>query len=145
MRKIATASLPIAFAWLAACSEPGGAHCYPGDYLTCACPGATQPGVAICKAGGIDYGTCDCSGAIVDKQRAALDASFAPKDDSGAEAGSGGLIAFMGACAMNEQCTTGLCFRFNAKGPHCSKPCTSATDCEAPSTGCNGMGVCKVP
>ncbi|MBP9087878.1 MAG: hypothetical protein KBG15_17285 [Kofleriaceae bacterium] len=37
------------------------------------------------------------------------------------------------------------CYDFNSKGPHCSKTCSVATDCPAPSTGCSGMGICKVP
>jgi hypothetical protein len=56
-----------------------------------------------------------------------------------------GTLGFMEACATDEQCTTGLCYPFNARGPHCSHPCTVDGDCEAPSPGCNGMGVCKVP
>jgi hypothetical protein len=37
------------------------------------------------------------------------------------------------------------CFAFNNKGPHCTHSCTGNGDCEAPSTGCSGMNVCKVP
>lgn len=57
-----------------------------------------------------------------------------------------GTKAFMEACASTEQCMTGLiCFNFNAKGMFCTHDCTAAADCAAPSTGCNGMGVCKAP
>lgn len=38
-----------------------------------------------------------------------------------------------------------FCFGFNQGGPHCTKECDVDADCEAPSTGCNGMGVCKRP
>jgi len=73
---------------------------------------------------------------------------------SGPDAGSGshvgpdaGLLPFMSACTVghDEECATGLCFDFNSKGPHCTHACTVATDCEAPSDGCSGMGVCKAP
>jgi hypothetical protein len=37
------------------------------------------------------------------------------------------------------------CYNFNSKGPHCSKTCSAAGDCPAPSTGCSNMGICKVP
>jgi hypothetical protein len=62
--------------------------------------------------------------------------------DAGAE-----LLPFMSECTlgMDEQCETGLCFDFNTKGPHCTHACEVDADCEAPSEGCNGMGVCKAP
>lgn len=43
-------------------------------------------------------------------------------------------------------CADGLvCFDFNAKGPHCTKTCMGAADCPSPpSSGCNGMGYCKI-
>jgi hypothetical protein len=38
------------------------------------------------------------------------------------------------------------CFNFNAKGPRCTQPCTTAADCpNPPNLGCSGMGQCKVP
>jgi hypothetical protein len=56
---------------------------------------------------------------------------------------------FMCPCdTADDTCDTaigGSCFDFNDKGPHCTHECTGAEDCEAPSTGCNGMGVCKAP
>jgi hypothetical protein len=67
------------------------------------------------------------------------DASLATQD-----AGTAAL-GYMEACTDNAQCMSNLCFNFNSKGPHCTHECTTATDCEEPSPGCNGMGVCKVP
>ena len=61
-----------------------------------------------------------------------------------AAAAAGGL-PFLAACTSNAECASGLCFNFNAKGLHCTHSCQSATDCEAPSPGCNGMNVCKAP
>jgi hypothetical protein len=57
----------------------------------------------------------------------------------------GGLLPFMSMCVENEDCESGLCYSFNAAGPHCTHSCTLDTDCEDPSPGCNGMGVCKRP
>jgi hypothetical protein len=48
-------------------------------------------------------------------------------------------------CQNSDQCLSGLCFNFNARGPHCSAPCTDACQCPPPTRGCNNMGVCKSP
>jgi hypothetical protein len=60
---------------------------------------------------------------------------------------AGELLPFMAECSVgeHERCDTGLCFDFNAKGPHCTHACEVDADCEPPSEGCNGMGVCKAP
>jgi hypothetical protein len=66
--------------------------------------------------------------------------------DSGTDAaGDGGLLPFMSPCTTNEMCDTNLCFNFPSRGPHCTKTCTSDTDCPAPSPGCNPQGVCRAP
>lgn len=67
-----------------------------------------------------------------------------PGPDAGASSGD---IAFMESCSpAADQCADGLvCFSYNMKGPHCTHACAEDTDCEAPSPGCNGMGVCKAP
>ena len=69
--------------------------------------------------------------------------------DSGTKT-STGSTAFLEPCSTNTDCISGLCFTYNeaAIGKRCSKTCmaaTAATDCPAPSAGCNGMGVCKHP
>jgi hypothetical protein len=69
----------------------------------------------------------------------AADASPATQD------AAPGQLEYLEACQTNEQCQSGLCFNFNQKGPHCTKECTTAAECPAPSPGCNGMGVCKAP
>jgi hypothetical protein len=68
-------------------------------------------------------------------------------DDSVAVDGGSGTLPFMSECTLgeSEECETGLCFDFNAKGPHCTHACKIDDDCEAPSPGCSGMGVCKAP
>jgi hypothetical protein len=60
------------------------------------------------------------------------------------DAGTGDL-PFLAVCTSNEECATGLCFNFNARGLHCTHACESAAECEAPSPGCNNMNVCKAP
>ena len=66
-----------------------------------------------------------------------------------ADAGQSSVLPFLAECdPSNDLCDSseGLqCFSFNNKGPHCTHECSAPTDCEAPSPGCNGMGVCKVP
>lgn len=59
-----------------------------------------------------------------------------------------GTLGFLEPCTENAQCMSNLCYRYNMAnvGMRCSKTCTpatAATDCPAPSSGCNGMGVCK--
>ena len=58
-------------------------------------------------------------------------------------------IGFMEVCELaQDKCDPALelfCFSFNTKGTLCSKSCEVDADCEEPSTGCNGMGVCKAP
>jgi hypothetical protein len=54
---------------------------------------------------------------------------------------------YMTSCVIGGvACEAGyMCYSFNAKGPHCSKTCSGPADCPAPSPGCSGMGICKVP
>ncbi len=60
-------------------------------------------------------------------------------------AADGGLAPFMSSCTTNDDCESGLCYSFNQGGPLCDHSCTVDADCEAPSIGCNKMGVCKRP
>lgn len=69
----------------------------------------------------------------------------------GADASVTGTIQYMETCDItDDQCDRSVdpdlvCFNFNAKGPHCTHPCGGDGDCDAPSPGCNNMGVCKAP
>jgi hypothetical protein len=137
---------------VAACSEGNGAaECLPEDVQRCHCEDGRE-GYRVCSPDGSSaYGACDCD----------LDASpylpQLPADDGGAgegdgatEGGAGGGDAglmFLSPCDPgDDQCPPNTsCDAFPAKGPHCSKPCTVATDCPMPSPGCNMMGVCKAP
>jgi len=72
-------------------------------------------------------------------------------EPSGADASVGGdvdggdLLPFMSDCTSSDQCDTGLCYSFNMGAMLCTHDCVTDDDCEAPSPGCNGMGVCKRP
>jgi hypothetical protein len=90
--------------------------------------------------GGSDSGPCN--GAIEHDN----DATCAPQNPSTPTSPT--PKAFMEDCTSDSECETNLCFPFAQKGTKCTRTCTAATaatDCPAPSTGCNGMGVCKAP
>ncbi len=131
----------VAFVSLFACTSEG-TPCYPGDYLSCDCPGEGAPrGLSQCSSDGSSYGACDCSGRVPGLVLPPQDANAS--DASTADASA--LLAFMAPCEKDAECDTGLCFVFNAKGPRCSHPCNTAGDCAPPSPGCNNEGVCKAP
>jgi len=68
-----------------------------------------------------------------------------PTPTASADAGPPGETPYMAPCTSNDECETGLCFDFNAKGPHCTTTCELDLECAEPSPGCNGKGVCKAP
>lgn len=110
--------------------------CYAGDVLACSCDGGAG-GFARCGAEAT-FGACDCSAGVPGVDASGLDAG------GDAEAAPPKL-ALYAPCAEDPQCESGLCYAFNAKGPRCSKACSGADDCPAPSPGCNGKGICKAP
>ncbi len=61
----------------------------------------------------------------------------------------GEVLGYMSPCDVaDDKCDTAndlLCFGFNNNGPHCTHACEGPDDCEAPSRGCGGMGVCSPP
>jgi hypothetical protein len=116
--------------------------CYPGDYVACTC-GSGARGLSQCATDGAAYGVCDCSGKVAGTSSAPGPADGGAVPDGATD--DGGKLAFLAPCSSNDQCSTNLCFRYNAKGPHCSMPCKVDSDCPAPAPGCNMMGVCKAP
>jgi hypothetical protein len=71
--------------------------------------------------------------------------SSTPAPDDLAVGSDAGLPLYA-ACDGGAQCMTGICFYYPARATSvCTKTCASANDCPAPSTGCNGMSVCKIP
>jgi hypothetical protein len=115
-----------------ACDEP--LYCYEGEYRACLCEDGAR-GYQQCI--GEAHGACVCDGTTPGLTTAG--------SGGGGGAGGGALLPFMAECEENEQCETGLCYFFNAKGKFCSKPCMTPDDCPPPSPGCNGMGICKAP
>jgi hypothetical protein len=112
--------------------------CFRGDYRSCACSDKS-PGFQAC-VDETSFGDCVC------QHIPGIDATIL--FDAGSDAGpqeAGGLLAFMSPCGTDAQCESGLCFPFNAKGPHCSKACASDADCPPPADGCSNMKVCKAP
>jgi hypothetical protein len=122
-----------------------GANCFPTNYGSC-------------------FDTTDAGAPAPDADQAPQDAGSPGLPDSGApDAGSpppsdasmptidagavsdGGLLPFGTACTTNTQCATGLCFNFNARGMFCTEMCVNGACPDPTSSGCNGMGVCKVP
>jgi hypothetical protein len=135
-----------------ACGQgSGGANCLPEDVERCTCADG-RDGFEVCDpTNASGYGACNCElDASPYLPEAGVEASVeaSAAGDGEADASGGGLV-FMSACSTapgSPQCPPGTsCDNFPAKGPHCSKPCTEATDCPPPSPGCNMMGVCKAP
>lgn len=60
------------------------------------------------------------------------------------EAPDGATLGLLETCTpgRDDECLSGLCFNFNARGPKCTAPCTRDCECPAPSSGCSNRGVC---
>lgn len=133
---------------IASCVDEGQ-FCYAGDYRRCECEDGAS-GFEQCNSVGEAYGECDCESGIPGAASGTGGAAGGSGGSGGASGGAGGsggaeLLPFLSPCDEDEECESGLCFAFNAKGPHCTTPCDGPEDCPPPSTGCNMMGVCKVP
>ncbi len=135
---------------LVACGQgSGGANCLPEDVERCTCADG-RDGFQVCDpVAATGYGACNCElDASPYLPEAGVEASAEATTSQGDADASGGLV-FMSPCSTtpgSPQCPPGTsCDDFPAKGPHCSKPCSEATDCPPPSPGCNMMGVCKAP
>jgi len=133
-RPLATALAAVTAAAAALFSGCGssGVACYPTDWEACTCADGAQ-GYHQCAALGDAYGACDCSGPTP---------GAAPIEDAGPPDVSV-LASFLAVCTVDAECESGLCYAFNAKGPHCTIACNGDADCPAPSPGCSHMGVCK--
>jgi hypothetical protein len=117
-----------------------GANCFPANYGSCF--DSTDSGVPDAAPPAADLGVAD-SGAPPTDDAGAADTS-APSLDVG-PATDGGLLPFGSPCTTSPQCASGLCFNFAARGMFCTEMCVGGACPEAASSGCNGMGVCKVP
>ncbi len=130
----------IASIWLFVACVRGAPACYDGEYLGCSC-GDT---VGYMRCTESRYGACVCDGKTPGLDGGAGASSYATTGGAGGQGGAA-LLPLMAPCNDDGQCETGLCYPFNAKGPHCTKPCDGDGDCPAPSPGCNNMGICKAP
>lgn len=131
---VITIAFGVASSIIAACRS-SGPPCYEGDYQACSCA-ENRAGYQRCLADET-YGACLCDGTTP-----GLDGSV---DATPSLEASTGKTAFMGKCVEDEDCESGICHLFAAKGQFCSHPCKAAADCEPPSGGCNNQGVCKAP
>lgn len=146
-------ALVVTMGTLPACLD-GDRACYPSDWRACACADGA-PGYAQCDAAGEAYGACDCSGMVPGLTTGPASSSGVGgagqggggAGGDGGATGSGGapLQGFLEDCALAEECESGICHNFPAKGPKCTLQCAGPADCPPPSTGCNMMGVCKAP
>lgn len=132
---------------IVACAEDPPA-CYEGDYVGCACEPNTSGftrGYAVCRPELGGYGTCICDG-----KTPGLDAGSASTDAASAVDVSvdAAKLALFAPCAKDEECASGKCSSYGDGRTLCTYACkveTEASDCPAPSRGCNGQGVCKPP
>ena len=110
--------------------------CYEGDWRSCRCEDG-RAGFAACDAEGETFGDCACEGTP------GLAPPPEPAAGGGGAGGGSDLLPLYAPCTDDAACESALCYGFNAKGPRCTLPCEDATDCPAPSSGCNNKGVCK--
>ena len=108
--------------------------CYRGDFIGCNCADGAY-GYSACVADESGYGACVCNGTTP-----GVDAG--PRDASVEETTK---LALFVKCTDAAECESGVCFTYGDGQSLCSKSCTSAAECPAPSSGCNGKGACRPP
>ncbi len=93
-----------------------------------------------------------CSGATYGELDGGMPGAGEHASDGGTQmivVPDGGKLPLYAACSSSDQCESGICNSYPAKGgSFCVNACTpddQATTCPPPSTGCNHMGFCKVP
>jgi hypothetical protein len=127
MHALAAATVSAVGVALAAVGCHDAPACHGGDWIACRCDGGRR-GFAPCDAEAEAFGDCRCDG-------------VPGMTDPGEDGEAGALYT---ACEQDADCDSGLCYSFNARGPHCTQACEDADDCPPPSSGCNGKGVCKI-
>lgn len=137
-----SSSLFVLFVLVVLACSPSYAPCYRGEYQGCRCESGAH-GYQACNVTEDGFQSCVCDGTTpgVDGGR---DASLA--DAAAQEASTGGT--FLAPCGANGACSEpgNVCFSFPSKGQLCTKKCTTASDCPAPSPGCTpSNGVCRAP
>lgn len=101
--------------------------------------------VTACGGTGGDSVSRDAGGSADDAGLNGDGGGCAPAPDAGGPAAAAATMSFMESCRQHAECKSGLCFNFNGRSARCTTPCNSACQCNAPSTGCSNMGVCKAP
>ena len=132
-----TASLVVLVVF--ACS-PSYAPCYRGEYQGCRCASGAH-GYQACNVTEEGFQSCVCDGTTP-----GVDGGREASDVDAHDASTGG--AFLAPCGANGACSEAgnVCFAFPSKGQICTKKCTTASDCPAPSPGCTpSNGVCRAP
>lgn len=125
------------------CSE--SRTCHQGDFTSCTCDDG-KAGFAACDVASDDYGACGYCGSIPGSSVAVgVGGAGGGTATGGAGAGGAEPLGFMETCKKDEDCASGQCHTYNAKGQKCTISCQTDSDCPAPSPGCNNMGVCKAP
>lgn len=122
-----------------ACS-PSYAPCYRGEYQGCRCASGAH-GYQACNVTEEGFQSCVCDGTTP-----GVDGGREASDVDAHDASTGG--AFLAPCGANGACSEAgnVCFAFPSKGQICTKKCTTASDCPAPSPGCTpSNGVCRAP
>lgn len=117
--------------------------CYRGEYQGCVCA-SRAAGYQACKVTEDGFEACVCDGTTpgIDGGR---DSGVA---DAGDEAEAAATGTYMTPCGPSGECAGegARCFEFTSKGKICTKTCTQATDCPAPSPGCAPTnGICRSP
>lgn len=112
--------------------------CYRGDFVGCNCRDGSY-GYSACREAEDGYGICVCDGTIPGLDGGRKEASVVEASVDSAK------LALFAPCTDAAQCESGLCFEYGDARSLCTTSCSGPTDCPAPSTGCNGKGVCKPP
>lgn len=129
MRALASASVAIVAVALA-CGEDRP-PCYRGDFVGCTCASGAR-GYQACREAEDGYGACVCDG------------TTPGVDGGGADAAAdSGKRALFEECAESDDCASELCFEYGMGQRRCTKTCSTASECPAPSPGCNNKGVCR--
>ena len=166
---LGAAAFAFAVALAAACSSSRNVPCSSGEIQTCTCASGAM-GTQSCDSNG-SFTACSCpadggvDGAKADAGIHDAGASDAAMHDVGMVEVPDGELAYMAVCteagvpacdpsACEPNCDSGtapdsaspdFCFDFPNRGHYCTHACTNGDQCPSPSTGCNGMGVCKAP
>lgn len=137
--RVVLAALAIVLGW-SGCRAEARPLCWAGDHQACACAGGAA-GYQACLEAEERFGACVCDGTTP-----GLDGSFEAAAPEAGPPGVPGKAALFASCGRPDDCASGVCRDYPAKGGSlCTRGCTGDADCAAPSPGCNMQGFCKAP